>query len=98
MQKESLFEMYQLCNCEYICVVLFSRYYKTLYKQSAIDQSELNAMQEDRDRFLHQAVQNYIQCLQLGDKHDIRIFRLVSLWFSNPTSTSISELIMVRIF
>ena len=78
--------------------VLFSRYYKTLYKQSAIDQSELNVMQEDRDRFLHQAVQNYIKCLQLGDKHDIRIFRLVSLWFSNPTSTSISELIMVRIF
>lgn len=61
-----------------------------------IDQSELDAMGEDRERYLKQAVQNYIKCLKHGDKHDIRLFRLVSLWFSNPTSADISGLIMVK--
>ncbi|XP_062590469.1 serine-protein kinase ATM-like isoform X2 [Saccostrea cucullata] len=72
------------------------RYYRTLSKQSEIDQSELNAMEEDRWRCLKQAVQNYIKCLKHGDKHDIRIFRLVSLWFSNPTYADISGLIMIN--
>lgn len=74
----------------------FSRYFRTLSKQSEIDQSELDAMGEDRERYLRQAVQNYIKCLKHGDKHDIRLFRLVSLWFSNPTSADISGLIMVK--
>lgn len=73
-----------------------SRYFRTLSKQSEIDQSELDAMGEDRERYLTQAVQNYIKCLKHGDKHDIRLFRLVSLWFSNPTSADISGLIMVK--
>lgn len=73
-----------------------SRYFRTLSKQSEIDQSELDAMGEDRERYLKQAVQNYIKCLKHGDKHDIRLFRLVSLWFSNPTSADISGLIMVK--
>lgn len=76
--------------------VPFSRYFRTLSKQSEIDQSELDAMEEDRERYLRQAVQNYIKCLKHGDKHDIRLFRLVSLWFSNPTSADISGLIMVK--
>uniref|UniRef100_K1QG16 Serine-protein kinase ATM n=1 Tax=Magallana gigas TaxID=29159 RepID=K1QG16_MAGGI len=70
---------------------------ETLSKQSEIDQSELDAMGEDRERYLKQAVQNYIKCLKHGDKHDIRLFRLVSLWFSNPTSADISGLIMINI-
>ncbi|KAJ8315047.1 hypothetical protein KUTeg_007197 [Tegillarca granosa] len=61
------------------------RYYRTLLKQSDIDKEELKIMNEDRNKFLLKAVTNYIKCLKCGDKHDLRIFRLTSLWFNNST-------------
>ncbi|XP_048753406.2 serine-protein kinase ATM-like isoform X2 [Ostrea edulis] len=91
--KKEMARMQQLGEKE----IKKDRYYTTLSKQSQIDQSELDALEEDRTRFLKQAVQNYIKCLKHGDKHDIRIFRLVSLWFSNPSSAEICGLIWINI-
>jgi hypothetical protein len=68
---------------------------KTLEKHTQIDKEEVATMTEDRQRFLHHAVHCYAQCLQRGDTHDIRIFRLNSLWFDNSSSPQVSEVMLV---
>ena len=72
-----------------------SRYLRTLEKQSNIDKQEVVAMIEDRKRFLHHAVRCYSSCLQRGDTHDLRIFRLMSLWFDNSSSPEVNEALEV---
>jgi hypothetical protein len=52
-------------------------------------------MNEDKTKFLQKAVENYLKCLTYGDKHDLRIFRLISLWFSNSSVQSVNALIEV---
>ncbi|XP_076466353.1 serine-protein kinase ATM-like [Babylonia areolata] len=69
------------------------RYLRTLEKQSKIDKQEVAAMTEDRKRFLHHAVRCYASCLQHGDTHDLRIFRLTSLWFDNSASPEVNEVL-----
>ncbi|KAK3593829.1 hypothetical protein CHS0354_011431 [Potamilus streckersoni] len=69
------------------------RYLRTLEKQSEIDQAELKAMLEDRTQFLLKAVENYIKCLGCGDQHNLRIFRLTSLWFSNAGNEEVNQMI-----
>ncbi|KAL3883922.1 hypothetical protein ACJMK2_030148 [Sinanodonta woodiana] len=69
------------------------RYLRTLEKQSEIDQAELKAMLEDRTQFLLKAVKNYIKCLGCGDQHNLRIFRLTSLWFSNAGNEEVNKMI-----
>lgn len=76
--------------------MFFSRYYKILYKQSDIDKAEIEAMNEDKTKYLQKAVENYLKCLKYGDKHDLRIFRLISLWFSNTSVQDVNSLIEVR--
>ena len=78
----------------FICHV-DSRYLHTLEKQSKIDKQEVVAMIEDRKRFLHHAVRCYASCLQRGDTHDLRIFRLTSLWFDNNSSPEVNEALEV---
>ncbi|XP_052812043.1 serine-protein kinase ATM-like isoform X2 [Mya arenaria] len=69
------------------------RYLRTLEKQSEIDELELSRMQEDRQLFLLKAVQNYIQCLRSGDTHNLRVFRLTSLWFNNIDNELVNSMI-----
>ncbi|CAC5396816.1 ATM [Mytilus coruscus] len=69
------------------------RYYKILSKQSDIDKAEIEAMNEDKTKYLQKAVENYLKCLKYGDKHDLRIFRLISLWFSNTAVQDVNTLI-----
>jgi hypothetical protein len=54
-------------------------------------------MNEDKTKFLQKAVENYLKCLTYGDKHDLRIFRLISLWFSNSSVQSVNALIEVHL-
>ena len=78
-------------------VFFYSRYYKTLSKQSDLDKAEVEVMNEDKTKFLQKAVENYLKCLTYGDKHDLRIFRLISLWFSNSSVQSVNALIEVHL-
>ncbi|XP_021355309.1 serine-protein kinase ATM-like isoform X2 [Mizuhopecten yessoensis] len=69
------------------------KYFIILNKQSQIDRQEINALEDDKSHFLVTAVENYIRCLKSGDRHDLRVFRLTSLWFSNNGNQEINELI-----
>ena len=71
---------------------------RTLEKQSDIDQQELENMMEDKNKFLLKAVENYIKCLKCGDQHNLRVFRLTSLWFSNAGIEEVSSMMQVGCF
>ncbi|ESO89357.1 hypothetical protein LOTGIDRAFT_229208 [Lottia gigantea] len=69
------------------------RYLRILEKQSELDEKELRSMKEDRSKFLIKALEFYIKCLQCGDKYDLRIFRVISLWFDDSNSTDVNGLL-----
>ncbi|KAK2185679.1 hypothetical protein NP493_226g01000 [Ridgeia piscesae] len=68
-----------------------SRYLRTLEKQRVLDEQELESMMADRGRFLSCALSNYLKCLQFGDRHDMRVFRVTSLWFDNASQSEIND-------
>ncbi|KAH3729489.1 hypothetical protein DPMN_055461, partial [Dreissena polymorpha] len=70
-----------------------SRYLRTLEKQSEIDEHELESMNQDRNIFLLKAVENYVKCLRSGDEHNLRVFRLTSLWFNNVDNELVNQMI-----
>lgn len=74
---------------------LCSRYLRTLEKQTEIDKRELKCMECDRNVFLLKAVENYKKCLKGGDSHNLRVFRLTSLWFSNVNNDTVNDLMKV---
>ncbi|XP_074626555.1 serine-protein kinase ATM-like isoform X2 [Acropora palmata] len=69
------------------------RYARTLNLQAQMDERELRQVFEDRQAFLKTAVEYYIKTLQTGDKYDLRIFRLCSLWFDNANEEFVSKMI-----
>ncbi|XP_060082468.1 serine-protein kinase ATM-like [Ylistrum balloti] len=69
------------------------KYFIILNKQSQIDRQEITALEDDKGRFLVTAVENYMRCLKAGDRHDLRVFRLTSLWFSNNNDQEVNEII-----
>ncbi|KAI0210308.1 Serine-protein kinase ATM [Lamellibrachia satsuma] len=68
-----------------------SRYLRTLEKQRQLDEQELESMMTDRGHFLSCALSNYLKCLKFGDRHDMRVFRVTSLWFDNASQPEINE-------
>uniref|UniRef100_A0A2C9KDU1 Uncharacterized protein n=1 Tax=Biomphalaria glabrata TaxID=6526 RepID=A0A2C9KDU1_BIOGL len=72
-----------------------SKYLNLIEKNIFIDQQEINSLVLDREKFLKQALVNYLRCLQWGDLHNVRVFRVVSLWFENHGNDLINELIKV---
>ncbi|XP_065669349.1 serine-protein kinase ATM isoform X6 [Hydra vulgaris] len=52
-------------------------------KQLNIDETERDQVYNDKKRFLQKAIHNYCRCLQCGDKYDLKVLRLCSLWFEN---------------
>ncbi|XP_067675130.1 serine-protein kinase ATM-like [Haliotis asinina] len=69
------------------------RYLRTLDKQGEIDEREVVALEQDRHKFLLKAVESYLKCLKAGDKHDLRMYRLTSLWFDNAASQEVNQLL-----
>eukprot|EP00058_Branchiostoma_floridae_P018809 XP_002604298.1 hypothetical protein BRAFLDRAFT_88587 [Branchiostoma floridae] len=72
--------------------VVANRYFKIMKRHMVDGKDELEGLNEDRDAFLHKAMENYIRCLKAGDEHDLRVFRLCSLWFRNAHNPDINQL------
>ena len=68
-------------------------------KHSNLAQVEVESMTSQRQSYLNQALQYYCKALQQqasssqGCHHDLRVFRLVSLWFANMDNESVNELL-----
>lgn len=64
-------------------------------RECELDERAMCALQEDRKQFLCRAVENYINCLQSGGEHDMRIFRLCSLWLENSGVAEVNGMMKV---
>lgn len=51
-----------------------------LDRNSAIDNDEVEELKKKRTRYLLFALQNYSNALAIGNKHNNKVFRLISLW------------------
>ncbi|XP_051881913.1 serine-protein kinase ATM isoform X4 [Pristis pectinata] len=69
-----------------------NRYVVKVQRECELDEQAMCALQEDRKQFLCKAVENYINCLQSGEEHDMRIFRLCSLWLENSGVPEVNEM------
>ncbi|XP_042907102.1 serine-protein kinase ATM isoform X1 [Parasteatoda tepidariorum] len=67
-------------------------------RQNEIDQTEMKSMEMDKKSFLEKAVIHYLKCLKGSEKHDLWIFRLISLWFQNIESDYINQIIKQNIY
>ena len=43
--------------------------------------------------YLERAITNYVRCLVNGDKYDLCVFRLCSLWFENDSNVLINDIV-----
>ncbi|XP_062910203.1 serine-protein kinase ATM isoform X3 [Mobula hypostoma] len=69
-----------------------NRYVVKIQRECELDERAMCALQDDRKQFLCKAVENYINCLQSGEEHDMRIFRLCSLWLENSGVPEVNEM------
>ncbi|XP_051534451.1 serine-protein kinase ATM isoform X2 [Myxocyprinus asiaticus] len=72
--------------------VISNRYTVKVQREVELDDRALANLQADRNRFLLKAVENYIQCLELGEEHDTWVFRLASLWLENADNKTVNDL------
>lgn len=61
-----------------------------LERRAKIEVGEEKTRQQQRKQFLSLAVQNYAECLALGEDFDTEVFRLCSLWFTNSGDQEIN--------
>ncbi|GBP71060.1 Serine-protein kinase ATM [Eumeta japonica] len=52
---------------------------------SNLEQAEIDNTYEEKKRFLVLAIKYYLFTLNQGEEDDFSIFRVISLWFENPT-------------
>ncbi|XP_065137946.1 serine-protein kinase ATM [Paramisgurnus dabryanus] len=69
-----------------------NRYTVKVQRELELDVKAMANLQADRNRFLLKAVENYIQCLELGEEHDTWVFRLASLWLENADVKAVNDL------
>ncbi|MBN3300154.1 ATM kinase, partial [Amia calva] len=72
--------------------VMNNRYTVKVQRELELDEKALANLQSDRRRFLGKAVENYIKCLQLGEGHDMWVFRLCSLWLENSDVREVNDM------
>ncbi|NWQ76792.1 ATM kinase, partial [Columbina picui] len=69
-----------------------NRYTVKVQRELELDECAIQALTEDRKRFLCKAVENYISCLLSGEEHNLWIFRLCSLWLENSGVDRVNEM------
>ncbi|XP_029658408.2 serine-protein kinase ATM isoform X1 [Octopus sinensis] len=90
LMKDAQRDVRELCSLE---GNVNKRFVSTLQRQSDIDEAEVSAATEDCDKFLQQAIVNFLKCLHFGDHHNLHIFTFVSLWFDNARSPNVTKLL-----
>ncbi|KAG2457109.1 ATM kinase, partial [Polypterus senegalus] len=70
-----------------------SKYTIKIERELELDEKALCNQKEDRIRFLCKAVENYINCLEFGEEHDVWVFRLCSLWLENSAVSEVNSMV-----
>lgn len=62
-------------------------------RNSMMDKKELGARLDEKLTYLMLALENYAKALTKSDKHDVKIYRWISLWFSNMEEDKVNNLV-----
>jgi ataxia telangiectasia mutated family protein len=73
------------------------KFYTILRSQLDIDEKELKILNHDKETYLCKSIENYLNCLEFGNDHDIHMFRLIALWTQNNTNIKVNKIIKSRI-
>ena len=65
-----------------------------LERNSKLDKADQVAVIEEKLSYLLLALENYAKALIKSDKHDLKMYRWISLWFAN-TGKSFSEALIL---
>lgn len=65
--------------------------YQIAAKQSAIDENEIKNSKIERDSFLNLALKYYLLSLKEGEKYNLFVFRITSLWLSNSSNQDVIQ-------
>eukprot|EP00117_Sycon_ciliatum_P033907 scpid11421/ scgid25987/ Serine-protein kinase ATM; Ataxia telangiectasia mutated homolog len=72
-------------------------YVRLLKLAKETDSKYLERFRLARNHFLISSLKNYLRCLQAGDAYDLRIFRLISLWFDNLMEKEVDALMAAEL-
>ena len=65
-----------------------------LERNSNLDKQELTAKLEEKNNYLCLALKNYAKALcQSFEKYDLKIYRLISLWFANQSNNKVDQIL-----
>ncbi|GLG95164.1 Serine/threonine-protein kinase ATM [Gryllus bimaculatus] len=62
-------------------------------RQSKIDNEELYTTRQQKDKYLADAVKYYLQCLAYGDRNNLDVFRVASIWLENMLHSSLKVIL-----
>lgn len=65
-------------------------------RRSHLDNAEVAEIVETQQNLMQAAVSYYLRCLALTSEYDLKIFRVISLWFENLDSASLAQSFVVR--
>nr|CAD7589959.1 unnamed protein product [Timema genevievae] len=68
-----------------------------LSRQKSIDTLEVENTEKEKKNYLILAVKYYCQSLQRGDKHNLQVFRLVSLWLDNMSHDALADILNIEL-
>lgn len=65
--------------------------YMIASKQSAIDETEIKNSKAERDSYLNVALKYYLLTLKEGEKYNLLVFRVISMWLSNANNYEVNQ-------
>lgn len=64
-----------------------------LKKNILIDCNMLKDLEREQEDYLSLALNNYIKCLIVSEKHHLHVYRVVALWLQNLTIPNLSNMV-----
>ncbi|XP_063244550.1 serine-protein kinase ATM [Bacillus rossius redtenbacheri] len=68
-----------------------------LSKQSVIDRQEISSVLQEKEMYLLLAAKHYCLSLEYGDKYNLLVFRIASLWLQNSENAEVVSTLSKRL-
>lgn len=74
-------------------LIIWFRKLTILKKNVLIDCNMLKDLEREQEDYLSLALNNYIKCLIVSEKHHLHVYRVVALWLQNLTLPNLSIMV-----
>uniref|UniRef100_A0A915IMJ5 Uncharacterized protein n=1 Tax=Romanomermis culicivorax TaxID=13658 RepID=A0A915IMJ5_ROMCU len=73
------------------CSVFYSISIKLAQRKQNLDEKEFQELLNTQNRLLSVTLSSYVRAFALCDEYDLKIFRMIFLWFNAPATLPVSE-------